>query len=129
MYIRINSTPNSPRKSIQIVESKREGNKVKQKIVRYVGVAQDDDEVEKLQAYGEELIIKIKAERAGPGLFEYLPEQARAGRPKAKRLEDILPPSKVKLDEIEEEQRLVEGIHEIAGQLYDDLGLNNILAR
>ena len=129
MFIRVNSTPNSPRKSIQIVESKREGTKVKQKIIRYVGIAMDDDELEKLKAYGEELILKIKAERQGPGLFDALPVSPRPGRPRAKRLEDILPPSKVKLDEVVEESRVIEGIHEIAGGLYDDLGFNNILAR
>ena len=129
MYIRVNTTPNSPRKSIQIVESKREGAKVKQKIVHYVGIARDEDELEKLKAYGEELILKIKAEREGPGLFDNLPSSPRPGRPKAKRLEDILPPSQVKLDEVVEESRLIEGIHEIAGELYDDLGFNEILAR
>ena len=129
MYIRVNSTPNSPRKSIQVVESKREGTKVKQKIVRYVGVAMDEDELEKLKAYGEELILKIKAEREGPTLFDNLPTSSRPGRPKAKRLEDILPPNKVNLDDVVEERRLIEGIHEIAGQLYDDLGFHTILPR
>jgi transposase len=129
MYIRVNSTPNSPRKSIQIVESKREGAKVKQKIVRYVGIAMDEDELEKLKAYGEEIILKIKAEREGPTLFDNLPASPRPGRPKAKRLEGILPPNKVNLDDVVEEKRLIEGIHEIAGQLYDDLGFHTILSR
>ena len=44
LYIRVNKTPNSPRKSIQIVESIRQGDKVRQKIVRYVGIATDDIE-------------------------------------------------------------------------------------
>jgi transposase len=129
MYIRVNSTPNSPRKSIQIVESKREGTKVQQKIVRYVGIATDEDELDKLKAYGEEIILKIKAEREGPTLFDNLPASSRPGRPKAKRLEDILPPHKVNLEDVVEEKRLIEGIHEIAGQLYDDLGFDHILAR
>ena len=42
MFIRVKSTPNSPRKSVQIVHSYRIDGKVKQKIVKYVGVAQDD---------------------------------------------------------------------------------------
>jgi hypothetical protein len=39
MFVRIKTTPNSPKKALQIVESYREGNKVKQKIVRHVGTA------------------------------------------------------------------------------------------
>ena len=42
---------------------------------------------------------------------------------------DILPPSLVRLDEVVEEQRLIEGILEIAGGLYDDVGFNDVLAR
>ena len=34
MFIRVKTTPNSPRKSVQIVESFRVDNKVKQKIVK-----------------------------------------------------------------------------------------------
>ena len=45
MFIRIKSTPNSPRKSVQIVASVRDGNKVRQKIMRHAGVAQNDAEL------------------------------------------------------------------------------------
>jgi hypothetical protein len=63
MYIRVKTTPNSPRKSIQIVESVRVGDKVKQKIVHYVGIANDDWEEQKLKDYGLELIAKITTQR------------------------------------------------------------------
>ena len=129
MFIRTKTSPNSPRKSIQIVEGYRDKlGKVKQRIVHHVGIARDDDELEKLKAYGEELIVKIKAERE-PDLFDNLPVSSGPGRPKAKRLEDILPPSKVNLDEVVEEGRLIEGIYEIAGTLYDDLGFGEVLSR
>jgi hypothetical protein len=39
MFVRIKTTPNSSKKAVQIVESYREGNKVKQRIVRPVGTA------------------------------------------------------------------------------------------
>ena len=44
MFNRVKTTPNSPRKSIQIVEFFREGKKVQQHIVRHVGIAMDADE-------------------------------------------------------------------------------------
>jgi len=130
MFIRYKTSPNSPRKSVQIVEGYRDkSGSVKQRIVHHVGIARDEDELEKLKTYGEELILKIKAEREGPTLFDDLPVTNNRGRPKAKRIEDILPPSEVRLDEVVEEKRLIEGVHEIVGQLYDDLGFNQILAR
>ncbi|GFP22509.1 hypothetical protein HKBW3S06_01737, partial [Candidatus Hakubella thermalkaliphila] len=48
MFVRVKVTPNSPRKSVQIVASLRVGDKVRQKIVRYIGVAQNDEELEEL---------------------------------------------------------------------------------
>ena len=61
MYIRIKETPNSPRKSVQIVKSIRVGDKVRQKIVRYVGIAHDDYDLEKLKLLAESIKIKLEA--------------------------------------------------------------------
>lgn len=131
MYIRVNRTPNSPRKSIQIVESIREGEKVRQRIVHYVGIALDEQEEQKLKDYGVSLIAKLTAQREEQAkqrsLFSVSEKEVLAhlrnkqGRPKKKRLEDILPPSQVCLEDIEEECRIVEGIHEVAGKLYDEM--------
>ena len=139
MFIRINKTPNSPRRSIQIVESIRTGNKVKQKIVRYVGVALDAREEQQLKDYAQQLIAKIETQRANEAQqTSLLPisEQDmldhvknKLGRKKRKRIEDILPPSQVRLDEIKEQDRIVEGIHEIGNAVYDMLGYNTILQK
>ena len=53
MFVRVKSTPNSPRQSVQIVSSVRVGDKVKQKIVRYIGIAMDDEELAQLKALAE----------------------------------------------------------------------------
>jgi transposase len=131
MYIRINTTPNSPRKSIQIVESVRVGNKVKQKIVRYVGVAMDDFEEQKLKDLAQEYIAKILADRQAQSIQQSLfpvssddilsSLKTKKGRPRRKRIEDILPPSEVRLNEVKEESRIVEGVHEVAGVMFDEL--------
>ena len=51
MFVRVKKTPNSPRCSVQIVESSRVMGKVKQTIVKHIGVAKDDDELEELKLY------------------------------------------------------------------------------
>ena len=49
MFIRVKISPHNPKKkSVQIVESVRDGNNVKQRIVRHVGVALNDSELKKL---------------------------------------------------------------------------------
>jgi len=139
MYIRVKTTPNSPRKSIQIVEGERVGNKVKQKIVHYVGIAMDEREEQQLKDYAQHLIAKIEAKRLNEATqTSLLPVSEsemlnhvknKLGRKKRKRLEDILPPSEVRLDEIKEQDRIVEGVHEIGSVVYDMLGYNTILQK
>jgi len=131
MFIRVKTTPNSPRKSIQIVESVRIKNKVKQKIVHHVGIAMDDREEQKLKDYGLELIAKITAQRekeaAQQSLFDITESEIlhhikkKRGRKPRKKIEDILPPSQVTLDDIVEEKRIVEGVHDVAGAMFDEM--------
>ena len=131
MYIRVKTTPNSPRKSIQIVESVRSGDKVKQKIVHYVGIAMDEREEQQLKDYGQQLIAKITAQRekdnAQKSLFDTSETEIlehnkkKSGRRSRKQIEDILPPSQVTLDDIEEEKRVTEGVHDVAGTMFDEM--------
>lgn len=131
MFIRVNTTPNSPRKSIQIVESVRTGNKVKQKIIRYVGVANSEWEEQKLKDYAQEMMAQLIVERANNAnqacLFPLADSDidsnplTKRGRPRHKKLEDILPPSQVSLDDIKEESRIVEGVHDVAGVMFDQM--------
>lgn len=134
MYIRRKKTPNSPRQSIQLVEGYRDDKgKVKQRIVRHLGVFFDEVEEAKLVALAEDLIIKIKAERAadsGQGSFtidDNLPN--KKGRPFKKQLSDIIPVSDVRLTEIVEVQRLVEGVHEVGGHVYDQMRFEQLMVR
>ena len=132
MFIRVTTTPNSPRKSVKICENYRKGGKVKQKIVHHVGIALDDAEEEKLKAYAQELIVKITLQREEQSkqlslfplteddLQQCSPSRKR-GRPSHKRIEDILPPSQVSLADIDEEARIIEGVHEIGGAMFDEI--------
>lgn len=127
MFIRIKSTPNSPRRSVQVVESVRTGTKVSQKIVRYMGIAMDDQEAAQLRHMGEEFIERESLARLnGQSLFD-VPNLPKPGRPARQTLESVLPPSEVALSDVVEETRRVEGPHEVLGHLYDYLRFNKIL--
>ena len=134
MFIRVNKTPNSPRKSIQIVESHRIGNKVKQKIVHYVGIALDEEEVQKLKDLATDLIVKIEKQRdASSNQLSFgelitdemrkttLLNKSKLGRPRKKQLQDIIPVDQVTLDEIVEKERIMDGIHDVGGHVFDEL--------
>ena len=64
MFLRVTTSPNSPRKSVRVVESIREGFKVKQKMLLHVGIATDESEIEKLKKIGMEFIAEEQIRRS-----------------------------------------------------------------
>ena len=79
MFIRIKATPNSPRRSVQICESRRTGNKVSQRIVRHVGVAMDGAEEKELLRLAEVIRAKLEAEQS-ESLPMFAPEDVEGSK-------------------------------------------------
>lgn len=129
MFIRIKTTKNSPRKTVQIVENFRKGNTTTQKTVRYLGVAQDDKELELLLQLAETIKTKMENE-AHPQLFspdelDKMKQQSKEN----KKLEELNKDDKnfhVNLKGLKEESRVIDGIHEAYGSLYDQLDFGNL---
>lgn len=124
MFVRVKTTPNSPKKSVQIVESIRKGDKVSQKIVRHIGCAFEDDELKQLKLLAES--IKIKLEAADQMLL-FSPEQL-AHKKKDKQIGQKISDKdyKVNLKDLVEEQRLISGIHDVYGALFDEFGYQSV---
>ena len=143
MFIRIKTTPKSPRKSVQIVESYRIEGSVRQKIVKHIGIAKDDNELVALKALAHFIKTKISLDGQlplhSPDEIEQMCQQAadnsydkttltlqdkqalgNNNQPNRKDYE-------VNLLDIEEQARAVKGIHDIYGKLYNELGLNTII--
>lgn len=126
MFVRVKTTPNSPRKSVQIVQSVRKGNKISQKIVRYVGIAMDEEELDKLLLLAESIKIKMKAEHQG---LLFSPEELATLNKKLQKTPFSETPNdyQVNLKDLVEEGRTVSGIHDVYGTLFDELGYQKIL--
>lgn len=132
MFVRVKTTPNSPRRSVQVVESSRVGNKVSQRIVRYMGIALDDAEEAKLRAMALEFIERLRTEQLNANSLFSVDGVALAvprplGRPKRQTLESVAAPEDVRLADLVEVARRVEGPHEVLGHLYDYLHFDRIL--
>lgn len=119
MYVRVKERPTG-KKSVQIVESTRTADKVKQKVIRHIGQAVTDREVEELRKLAESIIIEMKNERQ-PVLPLFSPEDVYGG-PHSRKTEGDELPDTVKVKNLREEQRIIEGIGEVFGKLYDDVG-------
>ena len=128
---------------MQIVNSYRIGDKVKQKILRHVGIAMNDEEEQKLRDLAQDIIAKMLKEEAAQQpqleLFDASKEELsaflkrtaskKAGRPAKKTIKDVIPPEQVTLDMIVERERIIEGVHDIGGQVYEELGYHQILKK
>ena len=124
MFIRVNTTPNSPRKSVQIVESFREGKKVKKRILRHVGIATNDREEAMLRRLAEQAKAEMLHKRQ-PGLFT--PEQLADIAIDAARRKSDKPLPIADLRDLREEQRIIVGIPEVYGRIYRSLRLDTVL--
>ena len=134
MFIRVKSTPNSPRKSVQIVHSQRVGSKVKQKIIKHVGVAFDDNELQELKSLAASLKADLESKNQLP---LYSPQEiedmaSRACNKKDKKSVNIKEAINkedyaVNLLDILEEDRVIKGIHDIYGKLYDEINFRSII--
>jgi hypothetical protein len=123
VFIRIKTTPNSPRRSVQLCESRRSGSRVSQVIVRHVGVAMDDDELESLKRLAETIRAKMEVERS-EGLPLFAPENSFGGKNPPRGAATT---ENVRLSHLVEESRVIEGITEVFGALYRELGFERIL--
>lgn len=121
MFIRTKTTPNSPRKSVQVVESIRIDGKVKQKIVRHIGIADDEAELVALLEIAQYEKAMLEAAHQ-PQLFS--PEEVVA-QIAAKPVKKAVP-DQVKLSDLREQSRTIVGIHHVYGEIFDQLNLGSL---
>lgn len=123
MFVRIKTSPNSPKKSVQIVESVRHGKKVSQKIIRHVGTAFNEQELKAMGNLAEHIKAEIESQRQS-SLFDNstLAQMAISSREKQDSS-----PLEVDLKKLREESRIVTGIHEVYGKVYDLFGFDRVM--
>lgn len=121
MFIRVKTSNKGATKYVQIVQSIRKGERVTQKIIRHIGVAYDEDELEKLKLLAESIKIKLEA---GNQQFLFKPEEIQKLKSRKKYSDSFY---QVNLKNLIEEQRLISGIHEAYGRLFYDLGYEKVI--
>ena len=129
MFVRVKTSPNSPRRSVQVVESLRSGGKVSQRIVRHVGIALDDAEEAKMRVLGQEFIERTTAQALNQDALFAVDGAGlrRPGRPARQSMASVAAASSVALSDVVEVARRVEGPHEVLGHLFDYLRFDRVL--
>ena len=123
MFIRVTTAPGSSRKTVQLVESARSGKQASKRIVRHIGVARNQAELDKLMELGETMKAEAQCDRQPSVLLpEDLAELAiKAGRAGGRK------GPQVDIEKIFEERRVVTGIHEACGAIYRQLEFDALL--
>ena len=130
MYVCVKSSPNSPRKTVQIVESSRINGRPRQKVIRYIGVAKDEKSLRQLKKVAEFLKAEIQQQESSQLNFfkpEQLSRMAIESKQKDKSGREDQRALKVNLKQLREEQRCIVGIHEVYGRIYSELGFEGLL--
>ena len=122
MFVRVKKRTPS-RSVVQIVASKRVGDKIQQKVLRHVGTARNAKELEALKRLGDTIKAELfRQEKKGAVLFppEMLQKtftDARIHREKQRKIpiED--------LRAVEETKRVTTGFHDVYGKVYPDFDI------
>lgn len=148
MRTRIKSTPNSPRRSVQVIKSQRiPGKKHPQQIiVQHIGIAKNEQHAQQLKNIGDIIIAQIEAqerikkEKNNPqrSMFDLADPKEKTRfllQDKKQRIKELAAKTKnnktlkVDLKKIREEKRVTTGVHEVCGAVYNELGLDNLLPK
>ncbi len=124
MYVREKKTPLSQKTAIQLVETVRSGEKVKQTIVRHFGYAFNSEEIKALK----DIALRYKFEienQIQPKLFESgTLMELITDTCKKEEDQNLLP---VNLKHIVEEKRIKVGIHQVYGSVFDQIGYDQVV--
>ena len=107
MFVRLKKHPGSKNYSVLICENYREGKKIHQKIISFLGSSSEPKKLLALQAEGNVFIEQVKAARANP-------------------IVSTEPNCTISLNTYEVTRKNV-GIRDTLGRLYDELGFKHIL--
>ena len=122
MFVRTKHQSNG-KVSILVVETVRESGKVRQKTLRHIATVLPD-EVDRFRELAEHICAEMEVARE-QNLFSArtLAEMVISARHRSINDDSALP---VNLRKMREESRIVTGIHEIYGSLYDEIGFSGI---
>ena len=125
MFVRTKKSPKTDKISVQIVKNIRKDGKVRQVIVRHVGMAKNEEELKHFKRLAEYIKADLESEyQLNIFSSEVIAEQAIEARERQEEKEKKL---SVNLKELREEQRITVGIHEVYGVIYRELGFHNLL--
>ena len=125
MFIRKKKMNNGTIK-VQIAKSVREGNKVRQKIVRHVGTVHRESELSQFEGLARTMINDLMDQARGCQNTLFTPREYAELADKADRPCENPVPEHVKLGRCREEGRAHVGVRKVFGEVYRSMGWTHI---
>ena len=125
MFIRKTYAKNRRTIGVQIVENRRIDGKVRQRIVKHIGMADSDEKLNELMILAESIMEEIKNSN-NPQLSLFDPKELE--KLKVKKKDEIYTDKDYNVDirNIREEDRIVTGIHDVYGEVFEQLDFKHI---
>ena len=120
MFIRTKSRNSGSTNYVQIVESRKEGKRVRQTVLKHVGIAKDENELKTLHKIALVELERLLQAKQGGLLFDardVLVEQVDFEENK----------NKINVKDMVVEKTIVEGPEVVYGQIFDQLGFSEVL--
>jgi transposase len=127
MYIRTKSSKNSPRKTVQIIESYlNEKGQPRQRIVQHLGVAFDEEQLHKLWTTAEFLIPELERRAQEEKLFKngQLPLFTHSSEAYEREISND---QTARISKMLKQEDVLEGPFEVWGEVFDKLGVDDFL--
>lgn len=116
MFVRKKTSKSNPNIYFQLAESYREGDLVRQKIIKHIGTAKDEHQVKQMQILGEQLKKLYESNATEAEIEQYYQKEISKIQQSS--------PSLFNCKKIQTKKL---GLHDIYGKILDEMGLSRIL--
>lgn len=116
MFVRKKTSKSNPNIYFQLAESYREGDAVRQKVIKHLGTAKDEQQANKIQILGEQLKNLYQLNTTTSEIEQYYQKEIS-------KIQQLSP----SLFNCKKIQTKKLGLHDIYGKVFNEAGLSNIL--
>lgn len=124
MYVREKKSKLTKKTAIQLVKAVREGDKVRQVIIRHFGAAEDAKDILALKSLAQKYKLELES-KSEPTLFDS--DASVEGAYSDHEAQDDRQVLDVDLGDIQEEKRVKVGIHQVYGNIFKKIGFHHTI--
>lgn len=125
MFVRLKKSARTVNPVVQIVESVREGGKVRQKVLASLGTVKDEEDLVRLRGLAENLLKKLQQEKTRQqSLFAFERTNVLPTLPKKQKPKKKAPP--VNIEDLKHKATVYDGFRSVVNRLFELTGFDDV---